>query len=170
MREKSLLFLNRALVVIEKVGGWISWISGIFVIIVMILSVVDITSAKFFSRPIPGTLDIVGELMVFVVVLPLAYVTLKRGHIRIDVLEHHIGKAGRYVLKIIQALIGVAIMGFMTWRTSVYVGYVVKAEMETGTIFLPIWPANVAIVVGCGMFTLVCVLLLCKALLEGANV
>ena len=53
----------------------------------MIVNVTDIIGTKFFLRSVPGALDISEELMVLVTLLPIAFLALERGHIRITLLE-----------------------------------------------------------------------------------
>jgi TRAP-type C4-dicarboxylate transport system permease small subunit len=131
----------------------------------MIVNVTDIIGTKFFLRSVPGALDISEELMVLVTLLPIAFLALERGHIRITLLEDRLPGWGRYFLRVVQHVICMLIMGFVSYRVFVQFQKTVKVVQLKQGIDLPIWPANLAVVVAFGFLTLVYALLLARALI-----
>ena len=162
-------FVLRAIGVATKVTKWLAILAAVSIAVMMVVNFTDIIGTKFFLKSVPGALDISEELMVFVTLLPLAFIALERGHIRITLLTDHMSAAVRYGLQIIQYVIATLITGFITWR--VFVGFqetVKVMDLKEG-IDLPIWPANLAIVIAFGFLTLVWVLLLAKTLVVGSE-
>jgi TRAP-type C4-dicarboxylate transport system permease small subunit len=162
-------FVIQALNVATKITKWLVILAAVSIGVMMIVNFTDIVGTKFFLKSVPGALDISEELMVLVTLLPLAFVALERGHIRITLLTERLSPGIRYVLQIIQYVIATLITGFITWR--VFVGFqqtVKTMDLKEG-IDLPLWPANLATVIAFGFLTLVWALLLAKTLVVGAE-
>lgn len=133
----------------------------------MVVNFVDIIGTKFFLRSVPGALDISEELMVFLTLLPIAFIVLERGHIRITLLEEIMSPFVRFVLQIFQYLIATLITGFITWRVFIQFQKTVEVMQLKEGLDLPVWPANLATVVSFGILTIVWLLLLIKTLAVG---
>jgi len=160
-------FVLRALDAATKITRWLAILAAVCIAVMMVVNFTDIIGTKFFLKSVPGALDISEELMVLVTLLPLAFIALERGHIRITLVLDHLPQTVRFVLQIIQYAIATLITGFITWR--VFVGFqetVKVMDLKEG-IDLPIWPANLAIVIAFGFLTLVWALLLAKTLVVG---
>jgi len=158
-------FVLQALDVATKITKWLAILAAVSIAIMMVINFTDIIGTKFFLRSVPGALDISEELMVLVTLLPLAFIALERGHIRITLLTDHMSPAVRFVLQIIQYVIATLITGFITWRVFVQFQEAVEIMDLKEGIDLPIWPANLAVVIAFGFLTLVWALLLAKTLL-----
>jgi TRAP-type C4-dicarboxylate transport system permease small subunit len=160
-------FVLQALSIATKITKWLAILAAVSIAVMMVVNFTDIIGTKFFLKSVPGALDISEELMVLVTLLPLAFIALERGHIRITLLTDHMSAAVRFVLQIIQYIIATLITGFITWR--VFVGFqetVKIMDLKEG-IDLPIWPANLAVVIAFGFLTLVWALLLVKTVVVG---
>jgi TRAP-type C4-dicarboxylate transport system permease small subunit len=157
----------RALNIATEITKWLSILAAVSIAVMMIINFTDIIGTKFFLRSVPGALDISEELMVFLTLLPIAFVALERGHIRITLLEEHMPSAVRFVLRMIQYVIATLITGFITWRVFVQFQKTIEVITLKEGLDLPIWPANLAVVISFGFLTLVWVLLLAKTLMVG---
>ena len=135
----------------------------------MVINFTDIIGTKFFLRSVPGALDISEELMVLVTLLPLAFVALERGHIRITLLTVRLPSVVSFALQIVQYVIATLITGFITWRVFVQFQNTVEVMDLKEGLDLPIWPANLAIVIAFGFLTLVWMLLLAKTWVVGSE-
>src|SRR4030043_820071 len=160
-------FVFQAFDVATKITRWLAIFAAISMAILMIVNFTDIIGTKFFLKSVPGALDISEELMVFMTLLPIAYIALERGHIRITLLEENLSSAVRFVLQIIQYVIATLIIGFMTWRVFAQFRKTIEVVSLKEGIDLPIWPANLAVVIAFGFLTLVWMLLLAKTLIVG---
>jgi TRAP-type C4-dicarboxylate transport system permease small subunit len=160
------LVLN-AISMMTRVTRWLVIVAAVAIGFLMVVNFFDIIGTKFFGVSIPGALDLSEELMVLVTLLPIAYIALERGHIRITLLEEHLHVSVRYALEVIQYALAAVITGFVTLRAFAQLMMTLEnMELKTG-IDLPIWPANVVVVVSFGFLTLVWLLLLAKTLVVG---
>jgi TRAP-type C4-dicarboxylate transport system permease small subunit len=157
----------KAFDIMTKITRWLAILAAVSIAILMIINFTDIIGTKFFLRSVPGTLDISEELMVFLTLLPIAFVALERGHIRITLLEGRMPLAVRFVLQIIQYVIATLITGFITWRVFVQFQKTVEVVQLKEGLDLPIWPANLVTVISFGFLTLVWILLLAKTVVVG---
>jgi TRAP-type C4-dicarboxylate transport system permease small subunit len=160
-------FVLHALDIATKITKWLAILAAVSIAIMMVINFTDIIGTKFFLRSVPGALDISEELMVLITLLPLAFIALERGHIRITLLEEHLPSVIRFVLQIVQYVIAILITGFITCRVFVQFQKTVEfMDLKEG-LDLPIWPANLAVVIAFSFLTLVWILLLAKALVIG---
>lgn len=150
-----------------RITRWLAIAAAISIALLMVINFIDIIGTKFFGKSVPGALDISEELMVFLTLLPLAYIALERGHIRITLLESRMAPPVKFVLQIVQYVIAMGITGFITWRVFIQFQKTLSVMQLKQGIDLPIWPANLAVVISFGFLTLVWLLLLVKTLAEG---
>ena len=162
-------FVLQALDIATKVTRWLAILAAGSIAIMMVINFTDIIGTKFFLRSVPGALDISEELMVLVTLLPLAFVALERGHIRITLLTERLPSVVRFALQIVQYVIATLITGFITWRVFVQFQNTVEVMDLKEGLDLPIWPANLAIVIAFGFLTLVWMLLLAKTWVVGSE-
>jgi len=162
-------FVLKALDVATRVTRWLVTLAAGSIAIMMVINFTDIIGTKFFLRSVPGALDISEELMVLVTLLPLAFVALERGHIRITLLTERLPSVVRFALQIVQYVIATLVTGFITWRVFVQFQNTVEVMDLKEGLDLPIWPANLAIVIAFGFLTLVWMLLLAKTWVVGSE-
>ena len=160
-------FVLQAFDIMTKITRWLAILAALCIAILMIINTIDIIGTKFFLRSVPGALDISEELMVFLTLLPIAFIALERGHIRITLLEGRMPPAVRFVLQIIQYVIAMLITGFITWRVFVQFQKTFEVMQLKEGIDLPIWPANLAVAISFGFLTLVWMVLLAKTVVVG---
>lgn len=152
-----------------KVTRWMTIIAAVCIAILMLVNFFDIVGSKFFLKSVPGALDISEELMVCLTLLPISYVALERGHIRITLLEERMPAKIRFIVRIIQYLTAILITGFVTARVFVQFQKTVRFMQLKEGIDLPIWPGNLAVTISFGILTLVWALLLIKTIVEGTE-
>lgn len=162
---KSLIL--KAFDVTTKITRCLAVIAGVAIAVLMVINFIDVIGTKFFGMSIPGAMDLSEELMVLVTLLPIAFIALERGHIRITLLEEHLHSVVRYALEIIQYVIAALITGFITVRVFTQLRNTFDTMNLKAGIDLPEWPANVVVVISFGFLTLVWLLLLAKTLVVG---
>lgn len=162
-------FILQTLNVTTKITRWLTILASVSIAVLMVVNFTDIIGTKFFLRSVPGALDISEELMVLLTLLPIAFVALERGHIRITLMESRMAPTVRFIFQIFQYVIATLITGFITWRVFVEFQVTLKFMQLKEGIDLPIWPANLAVVVSFGFLTLVWMLLLAKTLANGSK-
>ena len=162
-------FVLKAFDIMTKITRWLAILASVGIAVLMIVNFTDIIGTKFFLRSVPGALDISEELMVFLTLLPISFIALERGHIRITLLEGRMPPSVRFVLRIMQYVIATLITGFITWRVFVQFQKTIEVVQLKEGIDMPIWPANLVTVVSFGFLTLVWIVLLAKTVVVGLD-
>ena len=152
-----------------KMTRWLVILAAVGIGALMAVNFIDIVGTKFFLTSVPGALDISEELMVLLTLLPIAYIALERGHIRITLLEDRMNPKVRFAIRIFQYGVATLITGFITSRVFVqFLKALHSMQLKEG-IDLPIWPANLVVVISFGFLTLVWILLFARTLFEGVD-
>ena len=142
-------------------------LAAVCIAILMAVNFTDIIGTKFFLRSVQGALDITEELMVWLTLLPIAYIALEPGHIRITLLEDAMPHVMRFAFRVIQYVIAIMISGFITYRVFVQFKKAFAVMQLKEGIELPIWPSNLVVVIAFGFLTLVWILLLARTIVDG---
>ena len=159
-------FVQQLFAFIETITKWLTILAACCIGAMMLIIFVDIVGTKFFSVSIPGALDISEELMVFLTLLPLAYLAVQKGHVNITLLEPRLSSRIRFVVEIIKYIISTAITGIITWRVFVEFQKTFEVMQLKSGLDMPTWPANLATVIAFGFLTFVWFLQLTKTLVS----
>ena len=145
---------------------WMTVIASVCMAIMMVVVFSDIVGTKFFKASVPGALDITEELMVFLTLLPMAYLAAEKRHINITLLEMRMSERGRYFAEILKYGVATLISGVLTWR--VFIGFqkALAIKQLKGGIDIPTWPANLITAFSFGILTLVLFLHLLKSVAD----
>jgi len=135
-------------------------VSGAAVMLMMFHVVLDVTFRNLFSIPLPGTLEIVSEYyMVLVVFLPLALVEQRNAHIDVEVVTRHLPRRVQRALASVLALFSIGFFAALCYRT--WLDSLERTEAGSfvmgATVDVPTWPSYYFMPVGCGMIVLVLV-------------
>lgn len=153
----------------ERFAAKLIWGGGIALFLMMAINVVDVLGTKLIGASIPGTIDFTEELMVFLTMLPLAYVALGERHIRFCLIEERLPLKVRRPLRAFQFALASSICAFVTWRTFFHLrGVLETMEMKRGVDF-PVWPASLTVCFSFGLLTLAWALLLVEVLRGGGD-
>ena len=153
MSGKSIwLFIDSA---ITRFTNWLTY-GAIFCITVQLaLGTLDIIGTKFFSMPIPGTLNYIEELNVALVFLALGYVTVERGHITILVIENKISRGFRNALYGLGYILSFLLGVFLSWRSFILLEtYIVESQLKSGIFQFPLWPFALTMFLGFTFMTI----------------
>ena len=153
--------------VVTKVTKWVAIVSTIFIAAMLLINVIEVVGSKWFHWSLPGHLELTEQLMALVSILPIAFIALERGHIRITMVVDRFAAAGSLAIEVIGYLLGILVMGFFTWRVFVQMQYTMNINITTLTLSYPVWVTNLAIMIGFGLLALSLLLLLVKILVVG---
>jgi TRAP-type C4-dicarboxylate transport system permease small subunit len=139
---------------IETMIKWIMeitvWFTSMVLMLMMLLIIYDVFSRYFFRSPSSWIDDFISlYLIIYVTMLPAAWILLKGDHVTVEVFVGMLKPAARrrmtYVTKILCLIYSIVLTwqgGLYTWR-----------ELSHGntfptTAYLPVWPAVAVIFVG----------------------
>jgi TRAP-type C4-dicarboxylate transport system permease small subunit len=150
-----------------RLDGAINWLSnflavvgGIALMLMMIQTVLDVIADQFFSRPIPGNLEVISIYhMVLVVFLPLAFVEQRHEHIQVDLLYLLMPRPMQRIVLLLGYLVSAGFFAVLSWRTlGDALRSLAKNEMMMGNVYLIIWPAKFVLPIGFGAICLMVLL------------
>ncbi len=134
----------------------LSSISGIAVILMMLLTCSDV-ALRFGGHPIPGTYELVGFLGAIVISFALAYTSIERSHIAVEILVQRLPRRFQIALEGIVSLISLIFFGIITWQTHIYAQDLRQSGEVSLTLGMPIHPIVSGMAIG---FAFLCLTLL----------
>ena len=139
---------------------WLKWIdrfstalaavAGVATVGLMINIVLDVVGRYFFSRPLPGTLDLSQYAwMPSLVSLALGYALLRGEHIRVNLLTAPTGPRTQRIIEIVGMTLTLATSVFFLWFSIEKSAQAMDfGEMAVGAHWLAIWPFRWVVAVG----------------------
>ncbi|WP_397542190.1 TRAP transporter small permease subunit [Roseovarius salis] len=153
---------NTAMVdtLLRWLSNFLAVIGGIALVLMMVQTVADVIADQFFSRPIPGNLEVISvHHMVLVVFLPLAFVERRHEHIQVDLLYQLMPRLLQRITLVAGYLVSAGFFAILTWRTwGDAIRSLAKNEMMMGNVYVIIWPAKFVLPVGFAAIGLVVLL------------
>lgn len=104
---------------------------------------------------IPDDIQIVSELMVLVILMPLAAVTAMRDHISVDLFTARVAGRPRVALALLEHGVGLVFAGLVTWAA--WKGAVDAWESQdyyNGVLDMPMWVGHFTFLAGMATFLL----------------
>jgi TRAP-type C4-dicarboxylate transport system permease small subunit len=134
---------------------WAALGSGAVLALLMFITVADVVARYFFNQPFSGSVELTEMLMVALVMLAMPYCALTGGHIQVDVLDRALGRRGRFLSDLLIAVVGIAVFGFLIYRTGLKAIDTYEYNDLSTMLRLPIWPLYALIVIGFAGYLLV---------------
>ena len=134
----------------------------------MLLSCADVF-LRLVSSPIPGTYEMVGLLGAVIIAFAMAYTSLQRGHVAVEMIYEKLPPRTQIVIDSAGSLIGAALFGMIAWQSAVY-GIDLRQSGEVSlTLQMPLYPIVYGIAFGCGLLALVLLMDLIKSFKKGLS-
>jgi len=140
----------------------VSYISGISVMIMMLLTCADVL-LRLFGHPIPGTYELIGFLGAVLISFAMAYTSVERSHIAVDIFVERLPRKVQIALDGIVSMISVALFGVITWQCQIYALDLKQSGEISLTLGIPVYPFVAGIAIGCGFLCLVLLLDVAKS-------
>jgi len=151
---------------IERISRGFNAVAGAAVVVMMLLTCADVV-LRFFRHPVPGTYELVGFLGTMVISFSMAYTSLERGHIAVEIVVEKLPRRVRTAVEAAVALIGAALFALIAWQSAAYAADLRHSGEVSVTLAMPIYPFIYGMAAGSALLTLV---LLSEALRDAARV
>jgi TRAP-type C4-dicarboxylate transport system permease small subunit len=142
---------------IDRVSARLSLVSAAAVVFIMLLTCADVVM-RLFDRPIPGTYELVGYFGAVIVAFAMAYTSVERGHISVELLVDRLPARPRAFIEGVGHLVSAVLFGLLAWQCQVYAIDLLESGEVSPTIGIPTWPFVFSLTAGCGMLSLVLLL------------
>ena len=134
---------------IERLVTYMGLGSSGIVMVILFFIVIEVASRAILNMPIMGVVEISGFLLVLVVFLGIAYVQLRKGHIRVDFLISRLSPrlaSLHFMLTSIIILIIFSLIGYYGAKMTMQ-SYLV-GEYEMTIPFLRVWVIRMFVPIG----------------------
>ena len=123
------------------------------VITMMLLSTADVV-LRLFGKPIPGTYELVGFLGTVVVSFALAFTSMEKGHIAVEILVEKLPQRAQLAIEALCNLIGALLFGVIAYQAILYALDFRKSGEVSATLQMPAYPFIFGIAIGCALLCL----------------
>lgn len=157
MLQQEERVLSRCGKVILNISKVMAVIAAVVLGIMMILTVADVAGRNLFLKPIEGTYELVGIMLVIAGCLGLGYCQLNLGNIRITVLSDILPRRGQSIIFLIAYIIAAITTGMICWQGGIRAWEYIFKELGgiIITLRVPLWPFMMLLAVGFGWACLI---------------
>jgi TRAP-type C4-dicarboxylate transport system permease small subunit len=125
------------------------------IFLLMTLICVSVLGRNLFASPVPDDIILAENLMPFIVCLPLAFVTARRGHIEVEIFTSWMPNGALNALSAFANLIGMLIFLAIAWCAwQGVLKDLATQQYYEGILQLPIWMTKLVFVLGVAVFSL----------------
>lgn len=136
-------------IIVERISQAVGRaLTGVVLVAMVAVIVSDVFLRYFFNRPILGSNEIVGFLMVFVGVLGFAWCALKGRHVSVELVVGRFSKRLQAVFGIINCLIVLGLCGFIGLGNVLQSIVAWEMNLRTTMIRIPHYPFYLIITLG----------------------
>ena len=159
----------------SKLDIGLSWVSRITAVVaaailaaMMLLTVADVAGRYFFDKPVKGTYELIGLMLVGAATWGLGYCQAQDGHIRITVLVERLPQKPRAACNILAYLIGLSATSLICWQVVLMAGtYIFMPHGGlTEILGIPYSPFMIALAIGFGWYGVILLVDLLRSLAE----
>lgn len=137
-----------------RVSAVLATVAGTALIGMVVLIAVGVTMRFVLRQPILGSNEIVQLVAVAVVMLALPHCTATDCHVRVDVLDAAIGKAGRLMGDIVSRGLSIFVLSILSWRAVLKGLDALRYGDATNMLRLPLWPCYSLLALGVALAAL----------------
>ena len=113
-------------------------ISGIGIAAMIVVICADVILRRF-DHPVKGAYDIVKIAGAITLATALPYTTAVKGHVAIEYFFHKLNRTGRIIVDTLVRFLGIALFGFLGWRSFLYGVEMHRSGQVTQTLQLPVF-------------------------------
>jgi TRAP-type C4-dicarboxylate transport system permease small subunit len=132
--------------VLRTIARVLAEISAYWLFVIMLLVGVDVTMRFFFSKPIPGSLEISEQTVVIITFMAFAYTSMMKRHIRTTAIVDLLPAGVKPVAEYIGILLMAILLSLLIWQTGKEAWEALSIrEVRMGLVPVPIYPTKIAI-------------------------
>ncbi|MDD3249129.1 MAG: TRAP transporter small permease [Smithellaceae bacterium] len=141
---------------LTRAGRGFNLLSCAAVIAMMLLSTADVF-LRLLGKPIPGAYELVGFLGTIVVSFALAFTSMEKGHIAVEILVEKLPQRAQLAIESLCNLIGALLFGVIARQAVLYALDIRKSGEVSPTLQIPPYPFILGIAAGCALLSLLLV-------------
>ena len=141
---------------LTRAGKGFNVIACAAVVAMMLLSTLDVV-LRLFGKPIPGTYELVGFLGTIIVSFALAFTSMEKGHIAVEILVAKLPQRAQFAIESFTHFASFLIFGLIAYQAFIYALDIKKSGEVSLTLQMPVYPFIFGMAIG---FGLLCLLLI----------
>ena len=102
---------------LTPLGRVLIFFGGVCLLAMMSLTACDVAMRYFLGSPIDGAFDLTEYMMVIVFAFALPYCTIKKDHVKVDILTERFPKKLRVLIDCFTTTISLILFSIMTWQS-----------------------------------------------------
>jgi TRAP-type C4-dicarboxylate transport system permease small subunit len=128
--------------VIEQISRVMAAFGAVSLFVMMAITVIDVGGRNIFLKPLNGSFELVGILLVIAGTWGMGYCEILKMNIRIGLFADKFPRQGKAILWILTFFISLVVAGLVAWRAFVKTGDLFTATLgnRTDTLGIPVWP------------------------------
>jgi TRAP-type C4-dicarboxylate transport system permease small subunit len=130
-------------------------LSAIVLFVMMALTCVDVVGRYLLNRPVPGGLEMIEVLVAATVFAALPLVTLREGHVTVDLLDAVSPDWLLRVQHVLGNLLAAAVCGALAWQLWIRAGRMLGYGDTTAVLRIPLYPLTYSMSILVGLCALV---------------
>ena len=140
---------------VERLANIALFLGMGWVMVMMFLTTIDVAGRYFFSKPVPGSIEL-GEFMLAIFgILGMAYTHFAGANVKVTMLTRVLPPRVEKIIETLTGLFGLQIMAMLTWYGGVLGIEEYHAGTTTDTLGIPISPLYWLLSLGAGLLCLV---------------
>ena len=143
--------------IVYRVSRWLTYVGYVAIMVMMFLVVADVISRFLFNHPLLGLSEIIVFLLCILVFSGLAWTEAEDSNVIIPILYDRLPPGIQTPVYVFINLLGIGILGLITWRSIVYAGEQRVGGDLSATLSIPSFPFIYFVAFGSGLFALVLV-------------
>lgn len=153
--------------VVEWANRILTAFSSLALAILLLATFAGVVMRYVFGAPILGINEIVQLVSVALVMLAMPVAAHHEAHVRVDVLDRHIGAIGRFIGNILSRGIAIYLLSLLAWRAWAKLQDAAEFGDATNMLSIPLWPFYGLLMLGAILFTLALAVQLLDVLRRG---
>ena len=133
--------LDKPAVLLQRFGGWV-------LALMMFLTAGDVFLRNVFNKPILGAFEITECMMAVMVASGLAYVSVAKSQIRVEILFSRLPQRAQKILTVITDFLSLGFCSLLSWRALVYLKGEFESDTRLGALLIPTPPFIAVVALG----------------------
>jgi TRAP-type C4-dicarboxylate transport system permease small subunit len=145
--QRPLLFYLEQIT--HKISQWMEVVGTVAIFGIVLFPCVDVVGGKIFSRPLPGSYELVVFCQLLAIPFAVAASLLKGKHIAVDLFVNILPLRVRALINCFVAVLGLSLFSAICWQAFLYGNSLRAAQEVSGTIEVPLYPFAYSLSLSC---------------------
>ena len=148
---------------IRRLTGWSLNLGMGWVVVMMVLTTVDVAGRYFFSKPVPGAIELSSFMLGIFGMLGMAYTHQKGANVRVTMVTRALPPVAANLLDILTAILTLQVVAMLAWYGVVMGVEEFHARTTTDTLAIPLYPLQFLMALGALLLGLEILVNLCES-------